>query len=44
MVAGHMKKCSIPLIIREIQIRNHRKYHLTLVRMAVIEKKKGKCW
>ena len=45
MTNKHLKRCSTLLIIEEMQINTTTRYHLTLVRMAIIKRSTSiKCW
>jgi len=44
MSKKHLKKCSISLVIREMQIKTTLRFHLTPVRMVKIKNSGDRCW
>jgi hypothetical protein len=44
MAKKHMKKCSPSLAIKERQIKITLRFHLTLVRIAIIKNTTNMCW
>ena len=45
MANGYMKRCSVSVVIRIMQIKITMRYHLTSIRTAILKKtKNSRCW
>ena len=44
MANGHMKRCSISLIVREMQIKSTMRHQFTLARIIILKSMNSKCW
>jgi hypothetical protein len=44
MISKYMKKCSTCLVVKVMQIKTTLRFHLTPVRMAIINDSNNKCW
>jgi flagellar biosynthesis/type III secretory pathway protein FliH len=44
MAKKHMRKCSLSLAIKEMQIKTTLRFHLNPIRIAIISNTTNRCW